>query len=85
MGIPTKQEYYFDDYGAKECRITKVEIEMFGTKNSSTSYEILKDGWNYKYDLDKKEGTQSKANQPIGNVSGMPDIESLTADMIKEI
>lgn len=84
LGIPTKQEYYFDDFGAKECRITKVELEMLGSKTSSISYEILKDGWLYKFDNQKKECTQTKAFQPIGKVSGMPDLAALSADMMKQ-
>lgn len=51
-----KQELYFDDYGAKEVFITSVDLGIAKAK----SIEIRKDGFTYKYDEGKTEGTKIK-------------------------
>ena len=50
----TKQELYFDDYGAKELFITSVDLGVAKSK----SIEIRKDGFSYNYEEGKTEGTK---------------------------
>jgi len=50
----TKQELYFDDYGAKELFITSVDLGVAKSKN----IEIRKDGFSYSYEEGKTEGTK---------------------------
>ena len=50
----TKQELYFDDYGAKELFITSVDLGVAKSKN----IEIRKDGFSYMYEEGKTEGTK---------------------------
>jgi len=50
----TKQELYFDDYGAKELFITSVDLGVAKSKN----IEIRKDGFSYNYEEGKTEGTK---------------------------
>jgi len=50
----TKQELYFDDYGAKEVSITSIDLGVAKTK----SIEIRKDGFSYTYEEGKTEGTK---------------------------
>lgn len=54
MGV--KQELYVDDYGAKEVFITSIDLGMAKSK----SIEIRKDGYIYKYEDGKPEGTKTK-------------------------
>ncbi len=50
----TKQELYFDDYGAKEVSITSIDMGVAKSK----SIEIRKDGFSYTYEEGKTEGTK---------------------------
>jgi hypothetical protein len=50
----TKQELYFDEYGAKELFITSVDLGVAKSK----SIEIRKDGFSYNYEEGKTEGTK---------------------------
>ena len=52
----TKQELYFDDYGAKELFITSVDLGVAKSKN----IEIRKDGFSYMYEEGKTEGQKRK-------------------------
>jgi len=52
----TKQELYFDDYGAKELFITSVDLGVAKSKN----IEIRKDGFSYMYEEGKAEGQKRK-------------------------
>lgn len=54
MGL--KQELYFDDYGAKEVFITMMDMGVAKTK----AIEIRKDGYTYKYEDGKTDGTKSR-------------------------
>jgi len=51
-----KQELYFDEFGAKEVFITSIDLGMAKSK----SIEIRKDGYIYKYEDGKPEGTKTK-------------------------
>jgi len=53
--MDTKQELYFDDYGAKEVFITSID---FGIAKSK-SIQIRKDGFSYSYEEGKTEGTKT--------------------------
>ena len=50
----TKQELYFDDFGAKEVFISSIDLGMAKSK----SIEIRKDGFSYSYEEGKTEGTK---------------------------
>jgi len=52
--MDTKQELYFDDFGAKEVFITSIDLGIAKTK----SIEIRKDGFAYSYQEGKTEGTK---------------------------
>jgi len=52
----TKQELYFDDYGAKELFITSVDLGVAKSKN----IEIRKNGFSYMYEEGKAEGQKRK-------------------------
>ena len=52
--MDTKQELYFDDYGAKEVSITSIDLGIAKTK----SIDIRKDGFSYTYEEGKTEGTK---------------------------
>jgi hypothetical protein len=51
----TKQELYFDEYGAKELFITSVDLGVAKTK----SVQIRKEGFSYSYEEGKAEGTKA--------------------------
>ena len=53
--MDTKQELYFDDYGAKEVFITLVDLGIAKSK----SIQIRKDGFSYSYEEGKTEGTKT--------------------------
>ena len=52
----TKQELYFDEYGAKELFITSIDLGVAKSK----SIEIRKDGFSYSYEEGKTEGQKRK-------------------------
>jgi len=52
----TKQELYFDDYGAKELFVTSIDLGVAKSKN----IEIRKDGFSYMYEEGKTEGQKRK-------------------------
>jgi len=52
--MDTKQELYFDDYGAKELFITSIDL---GVAKSKT-IEIRMEGFSYSYKDGEKEGTK---------------------------
>jgi hypothetical protein len=53
--MDTKQELFFDDYGAKEVFITSIDLGIAKTK----SIQIRKDGFSYSYEEGKTEGTRT--------------------------
>ncbi len=52
--MDTKQELYFDDYGAKEVSITLIDMGMAKSKN----IDIRKDGFSYTFEEGKTVGTK---------------------------
>ena len=52
----TKQELYFDDYGAKELFVTSIDLGVAKSKNIA----IRKDGFSYMYEEGKTEGQKRK-------------------------
>lgn len=77
---------YWDNYGEKEARILKTEIEMFGQKTTTENVELKMDGYIYKYDTDKKEGTKSKAYTSLGGAKGIPsDISKMAQKEIERM
>lgn len=75
-----KQELYFDDYGAKEVFITSIDLGIAKTK----SIEIRKDGFTYKYDDEKTEGTKSSWYTNDFNYS-KPDPAMMERYKVKEL
>ncbi|MEP7234147.1 MAG: hypothetical protein ABI778_02515 [Ignavibacteriota bacterium] len=80
-GVTTK---YFDDFGAKICEENSMTINMGSVSHKTNTVRIIKDGWMYSYDLEKKTGTKVKfaipANMDFKNMG-----ESMMKDMgIKE-
>ena len=53
--MDTKQELYFDNYGAEEVFITLVDLGVAKSK----SIQIRKDGFSYSYEEGKTEGTKT--------------------------
>jgi len=53
--MDTKQELYFDDYGAKEVFTTSIDLGV----TKSKSIQIRKDGFSYSYEEGKTEGTKN--------------------------
>ena len=53
--MDTKQELYFDNYGAEEVSITLVDLGIAKSK----SIQIRKDGFSYSYEEGKTEGTKT--------------------------
>jgi len=77
---------YWDDYGDKEAKIMKIDIEVFGEKSSSENVELKVGGYIYKFDKSKKEGTKSKAYSPLGTAQGVPsDISKMAQKEIEKM
>jgi hypothetical protein len=77
MGMDMKQILTFDDYGKKE--ITEMIAEMMGVKIHTAT--LIKDGFVYNYDLEKKTGTKSVSYQSGSNI----DFENLSEQMVKDM
>lgn len=77
---------YWDNYGEKEAKVTKIAIEILGEKSSSETVELKTDGYLYKYDLEKKTGTKSKAYSTLGGAQGVPsDISKMAKKEIEKM
>ena len=80
------QTLYWDDYGAKEARVTLVEMEVLGQKSRSESVEINADGYIIKYDIEKKTGTKTKSYSPLGAAKGFPsDVSKMAQKDIEKM
>ncbi len=75
-----KQELYFDDYGAKEVSITSIDLSITKVK----SIEIKKEGFTYKYEEGKTEGTKSSWYTNDFNYS-KPDPKLMEKYKVKEL
>jgi hypothetical protein len=77
---------YWDDYGAKEAKISKVDVEILGQKSSSENVVIKMNGYTYNYDLEKKTGTKSKTYTSLGGAQGVPsDISKMAKDEMEKM
>jgi hypothetical protein len=74
MDFMGEQTYtlYWDNFGDKEAKIMKVDVEMFGQKSSTETVELKMDGFLYKYEVGKNTGTKTKANSSLGGAQGFP-------------
>lgn len=77
----TKQELYFDDYGAKEVSITSIDLGIAKTK----SIEIRKDGFSYTYEEGKTEGTKKAWYAPASTDYSKADPKTLERYKVKDL
>lgn len=73
---------WFEDYGLRQAVYSTNTMELLGQKVVSGTVEITADGWRTRYDVEKKEGTRSRANAPPaapGGGAAMPQISALTS------
>ncbi len=77
---------YWDNYGEKEVKHLKVEVEMFGQKSVTENFELKLDGYLYKYEKGKPEGTKTKTYSSLGGAQGMPtDISKVAKEQIESM
>ena len=84
MGMEQKMEFYWDDGGKKEARYTSMNMKMMGESIDVMNVEINKEGYVYRFDAIKKQGTKSKSIASISGAQGMPDISTMSKKMIDE-
>ncbi|MBK7500313.1 MAG: hypothetical protein IPI19_14820 [Ignavibacteriales bacterium] len=77
----TKQELYFDDYGAKEVSITSIDLGIAKTK----SIDIRKDGFSYTYEEGKTEGTKKAWYAPASTDYSKADPKTLERYKVKDL
>ncbi|MEO8231340.1 MAG: hypothetical protein ABI638_03605 [Ignavibacteriota bacterium] len=77
----TKQELYFDDYGAKEVSITSIDLGVAKSK----SIDIKKDGSSYTYEEGKTEGTKKAWYVPASTDYSKADPKSIERYKIKDL
>ncbi len=77
----TKQELYFDDYGAKEVSITSIDLGVAKSK----SIEIRKDGFSYTYEEGKNEGTKKAWYVPASTDYSKADPKTLERYKVKDL
>jgi hypothetical protein len=77
----TKQELYFDDYGAKEVAITSVDLGI----TKSKSIDIRKDGFSYAYEEGKTEGTKKAWYVPASTDYSKADPKTVERYKIKDL
>jgi len=77
----TKQELYFDDYGAKEVAITFVDLGI----TKSKSIDIRKDGFSYAYEEGKTEGTKKAWYVPASTDYSKADPKTIERYKIKDL
>jgi hypothetical protein len=77
----TKQELYFDDYGAKEVAITSVDLGI----TKSKSIDIRKDGFSYAYEEGKTEGTKKAWYVPASTDYSKADPKTIERYKIKDL
>jgi outer membrane lipoprotein-sorting protein len=78
MEMDVKQTLTFDDYGKKE--VTDMEMEMMGVKIHTVT--IVKDGFMYTLDMEKKTGTKVASYQ--GSNQNI-DFENMSEEMVKDM
>lgn len=77
----TKQELYFDEYGAKEVSITSVDLGIAKSK----SIDIRKDGFSYIYEEGKTEGTNKAWYAPASTDYSKADPKTIERYKIKDL
>jgi hypothetical protein len=77
----TKQELYFDDYGAKEVSITSIDLGIAKTK----SIDIRKDGFSYTYEEGKTEGTKKAWYAPASTDYSKADPRTIERYKVKDL
>ena len=79
--MDTKQELYFDDYGAKEVSITSIDLGIAKSK----TIEIRKDGFSYSYEEGKTEGTKKAWYVPASTDYSKADPKTLERYKVKDL
>ena len=77
----TKQELYFDDYGAKEVSITSIDLGIAKTK----SIDIRIDGFSYTYEEGKTEVTKKVWYAPASTDYSKADPKTLERYKVKDL
>ena len=77
----TKQELYFDNYGAKEVFITSIDLGIAKSK----SIDIRKDGFSYTYEEGKNEGTKKAWYAPASTDYSKADPKTLERYKVKDL
>jgi outer membrane lipoprotein-sorting protein len=77
---PTKMTTYFDNYGATEAQETMNEMKIMNQTIKIHNITIMKDGWIYNIDLEKKTGTRHKGSAISANM----DYSSLSGEMAEK-
>jgi hypothetical protein len=77
----TKQELYFDDYGAKEVSITSIDLGIAKTK----SIDIRKDGFSYTYEEGKNEKKKKAWYAPASTDYSKADPKTLERYKVKDL
>jgi outer membrane lipoprotein-sorting protein len=71
---------YFDNYGATEAQETMNEMKIMNQTIKIHNITIMKDGWIYNIDLEKKTGTRHKGSAISANM----DYSSLSGEMAEK-
>lgn len=77
MNMEQTQTITFDDYGAKQ--VTQAQMEMMGMKINQ--YTIVKDGYIYSFDKEKKTGTKHSLAAEKSDI----DFQNLTEEIKEEM
>jgi hypothetical protein len=88
-GMNTIQNLYFDDYGAKEARVTVTEMNMFGSSIRKVTVSLEKDGYRYNYELENIVNKENKTKKEIRKTKvfsmGSSDMSGMASSMSKEM
>ena len=74
MGVKVTQTLYFDDYGKKEMRETKVEGNMMGMDMRQHTIDIRDGNISYHYELENISGGQDRATKNAYKMTFAPEI-----------
>jgi hypothetical protein len=91
MGAKVDQTLYFDDYGNTEVREIISTIEMAGIKVKTHSFDIVKDGFAYHYELENTVNGKNEAKKECTKMdmkaylAGVNDFSALTEELKKQM
>jgi hypothetical protein len=79
MGMKGTTTKYFDDYGAKIREESSTTITMGSTSTKTNHVSIIKDGWMYSFEPEKKTGMKMKYSIPANM-----DYKNMSEKMMKD-